>query len=75
MRPTVTEARQPIPRVGTDFDAETYLDVAAHLVGLPISPSDRPAVVENLRAIAAVAATLMDEPLADDIESAPVFEA
>jgi len=63
------------PRVGQDFDAEAYLDSASYLVGLAIAPDDRAAVVENLRAIAAVAATLMDEELPDELEAAPVFSA
>jgi len=71
----VTKPTPPIPPVGTDFDAETYLDVAARLVGLPVAEEDRPAVVENLRAIAAVAAILMAETLDDDLESASVFRA
>lgn len=63
------------PRVAQDFDAEAYLDSASQLVGLTIAPEDRAAVVENLRAIAAVAATLMDEELPDELEAAPVFSA
>lgn len=74
----MTEAEPPMPlmpRVGTDVDLERYLDVASQWIGLPIADADRAAVVENLRGIAAVAALLVDEPLSDDLESAPVFEA
>jgi hypothetical protein len=56
------------------LDIEAYVDAAAALVGLPIEPAHRPGIVLNLRRIADLAALVMEFPLPDDIEAAPVFE-
>jgi hypothetical protein len=55
------------------FDADAYVDAAAALIGLPIDPAHRPGVVLNLERIAQMAALVMDFPLPDEIEPAPVF--
>ena len=55
------------------FDAETYVDAAAALIGLPIHPEHRSGVVLNLERIAQMAALVMDFPLLDEAEPAPVF--
>jgi hypothetical protein len=55
-------------------DPETYVDAAAALIGLPIDPAHRPGVVLNLERIAQMAALVMEFPLPEDIEPAPVFE-
>jgi hypothetical protein len=55
------------------FDAEAYVDAAAPLVGLTIDPAHRPGVVLNIQRIAAMAALVMDFPLPDESEPAPVF--
>ena len=55
------------------FDVDAYVDAAAALVGLPIDPAHRPGIVLNLRRIADLAALVMEFPLPDDIEAAPVF--
>jgi hypothetical protein len=57
------------------FDASAYLDQAAGLVGLDIDDAYRPGVIENLQRLAAVARLVVDFPLPDDLEAAPVFEA
>jgi hypothetical protein len=56
------------------FDIEAYVDAATALLGLPIDPAHRPGIVLNLRRIADLAALVMEFPLSDDIEAAPVFE-
>lgn len=56
------------------FDPETYVDGAAALIGLPIDPTHRAGVVLNLERIAQMAALVMEFPLPDDVEPAPVFE-
>lgn len=56
------------------FDADSYIDAAAWLVGLAIEPSHRPGVVQNLERIAGLARLLMDEPMPPSDEPAPVFE-
>jgi hypothetical protein len=55
------------------FDAEAYVDAAAALIGLPIDPAHRPGVVLNMERIAQMAALVMEFPLPDEIEPAPVF--
>ena len=55
------------------FDAETYVDAAAALIGLPIDPAHRPGVVLNLERIAQLAALVAEFPLPDEAEPAPVF--
>jgi hypothetical protein len=56
-----------------DLDVETYVDAAAALIDLPIAPEHRPGVVLNLGRVAAMAALVMEFPLPDDVEAAPVF--
>jgi hypothetical protein len=56
------------------FDAEAYVDVAAKLVGLPLDPAHRPGVVLNIERIAQMAALVMEFPLPDETEPAPVFQ-
>jgi hypothetical protein len=51
----------------------TYLKATAAAVGLEISADNQPGVLENLDRIAAIADFLMQFPLAQDIEVAPVF--
>jgi len=55
------------------FDAPAYLDAAAQLLGLAIDPAHRPGVLLNLERIAEMAALVMEFPLPDEIEPAPVF--
>ena len=56
------------------FDADAYVDAAAALIGLPIDPAHRPGVVLNLERIAQMAALVMDFPLPDEIEPAPIYQ-
>jgi hypothetical protein len=55
------------------FDAEAYVDGAATLIGLPIAPAYRPGVIVNLDRLAQMAALVMEFPLPDGVEPAPVF--
>ena len=56
------------------FDPADYVEQTAQLLDLPIAPEYRPGVVENFARIAAIATLVMEFPLPDDIEPAPVFE-
>ena len=58
---------------GQPFDPEAYVDAAAALIGLPIDPALRRGVVVNLERIAQMAALVMEFPLPEDAEPAPVF--
>jgi hypothetical protein len=55
------------------IDIEPYVDAAAALVGLDLDPEHRPGVILNMERIAAMAALVMDFPLPDETEPAPVF--
>jgi len=55
------------------FDAESYVDAAAALIGLPLDPAHRPGVILNIERIAEMAALVMAFPLPDETEPAPVF--
>jgi len=55
------------------FDAEAYVDAAAALIGLPIDPAHRPGVAINLERLAQMAALVMEFPMPDEAEPAPVF--
>ncbi len=55
------------------FDAEAYVDAAARLIGVPLDPAHRPGVIVNVARIAEMAALVMEFPLPDEVEPAPVF--
>lgn len=57
----------------TSFEAERLVDSVAAAIRLPIAPEHRPGVIANLAALEAMAQLVMDFPLADDIEPAPIF--
>jgi len=57
------------------FDAESHVDAAAALIGLPLDPSHRPGVILNIERIAEMAALVMAFPLSEETEPAPVFRA
>ncbi len=51
-----------------------FVDQTALMVGLPIPPENRQAVIDNFERIAAIAQLVLDFPLHEDIEIAPVFQ-
>ncbi|HWD57662.1 MAG TPA: DUF4089 domain-containing protein [Stellaceae bacterium] len=57
------------------FDAAAYVDAVAMVVGLSLDPAHLPGVIFNIEQIAQMAGLLMDFPLPDDAEAAPVFTA
>ncbi len=54
-------------------DVAAYVDRAAAIIGLEIAPEHRPGVVQQLAGTLALAALIMDFPLDDTVEPAPVF--
>lgn len=54
--------------------AAAYVDHAAALLGLTIEPAWRDGVVRNLAGHLMVARLVMEFPLCDEDEPAPVFE-
>ena len=51
-----------------------YVEQTAQLIDLPLAPEYRLSVVDNFAKIAAIATLLVEFPLPEDVESAPVFE-
>ena len=54
-------------------EGEGYVDAAAAAIGLALDPAHRPGVVLNMLRIAEMAALLMEFPLPQACEPAPVF--
>ncbi len=51
-----------------------YVDFAAELLNLPLAEEHRPGVAANLAQLQAIAGPLMEFPLSEAEEPAPVFE-
>jgi hypothetical protein len=54
-------------------DPEAYVTAMATVLGLPIPAESRLSVVENVARLLAAAAFVMDFPLPEDVEAAPIF--
>lgn len=68
------EASDQSPAAALLFDVATYIDVASAAVGLPIPDETRDGVIENFDRIWQVARPVVEFPLPDDLEAAPIFE-
>jgi hypothetical protein len=51
-----------------------YVDQAAALLGLTLAPEHRPGVVASLTLLGEIAGPLLDFPLPETLDAAPVFE-
>lgn len=58
----------------TDDLMAKYIEQVSELIDLPIDPEYLPGVAKNFAAISAIATLVVDFPLPEDIEPAPVFE-
>lgn len=58
-----------------DETAPAVVDATIPLLGIPMAPAWREAVIANVRATAAAARLVLDFPLEDELEPAPVFRA
>ncbi|MBD3880814.1 DUF4089 domain-containing protein [Phormidium tenue FACHB-886] len=56
------------------IDAATLVDLMAQLLDLELDSAHRPGVITNLERTAAIAKLVMEFPLPDEIEVAPVFQ-
>ena len=52
---------------------EAYVDAAAALIGLPIAPEHRAAVIANFELSRTIAAAALRVSLPDDLTAGPVF--
>lgn len=57
----------------TDHSA-TYVEQMSELLDLPLDPEHFPGVVKNFATISALATLVMEFPLPENIEAAPIFE-
>jgi len=57
----------------TPEELAAYVDETAKRLGLPIAPEHRPGVIQFTGILLAHAALVMEFPLPDDVEPAPVF--
>ncbi len=57
------------------FDSEAVIDAMAPLLGLDVKPEYRPGIVTNLEVTVRFAKLLLDIPIHDEAEPAPVFRA
>jgi hypothetical protein len=65
----------PLPPPLDDAGAEAIIDAMAPLLGLSIEPAWRDAVAANLKVVANSARLVLEFPLEDELEPAPVFRA
>ena len=59
----------------SDDDAGALVDATMPILGIPMAPEWRDAVAANVKATAAAAALVLEYPLDDAVEPAPVFRA
>ncbi|MBD1860461.1 MULTISPECIES: DUF4089 domain-containing protein [Trichocoleus] len=55
------------------IDPTDYVHAAASLIDLPLDPEGVPSVVTNFARIQAIAELVLEFPLPDQIEAAPIF--
>ncbi|GJD65666.1 DUF4089 domain-containing protein [Methylobacterium frigidaeris] len=58
-----------------DETAGAVVDAMVPLVGIPMAPEWRETVIASVKATAAAARLVLDFPLDDTVEPAPVFQA
>jgi hypothetical protein len=59
----------------TDQDLDAYMNASAAVLGISIDPAWRDAVRANLAASLRMAAQVLEFPLPDEADPAPVFRA
>lgn len=55
-------------------DPTDYVHATANLIDLPLNPDSVPSIVTHFARIEAIAALVLEFPLPDSIEAAPVFK-
>jgi hypothetical protein len=58
----------------TSMDISQLVDLLAQVIQLPLDPAHRPGVIANFERTMTIAQLVMEFPLPDEIEVAPVFE-
>ncbi|MBW4546009.1 MAG: DUF4089 domain-containing protein [Symplocastrum torsivum CPER-KK1] len=57
-----------------NINPAAYIEQMSEILDLPINPEYRPGVIKNFASICAIATSVTDFPIPEDIEAAPVFE-
>jgi hypothetical protein len=57
-----------------DLRVDQLVDLLAQLLELNLAPEHRPGVIANFERTAAIAQLVMEFPIADDAEVAPIFQ-
>jgi hypothetical protein len=57
-----------------DINLAQLVDLLAQTLQIPLDPDHRPGVIANLARTAEIAQLVMEFPIPDQIEAAPVFE-
>ncbi len=71
-RGALAEQASPVPPA---WPGEAFIETGCTLIGLTLEPEWRPGVIGNLRTLMSQGGLLLDDPLPDDLEAAPVFVA
>jgi Protein of unknown function (DUF4089) len=53
---------------------ESLVEQLAQLISLPLAPDHRPGVIANFDRTATIAQLVMEFPLEDEVEIAPIFQ-
>jgi hypothetical protein len=70
----IVSAHVSLLPLSAPWEQASYMRAAAAEIGLPIAPEDESGVKEDLARIANIANFLMQFPLSQDVEAAPVFQ-
>lgn len=62
------------PNPTLPFDPAAYVDQMSAFLRLPIPPELRDGVIENVERVWQIAQPVIEFPLPDDLEAAPIFE-
>jgi hypothetical protein len=57
-----------------ELDIASLVDQMSLLLELPLHPDHRPGVIANLERTAAIAQRVLEFPIPDEIEAAPIFQ-
>jgi hypothetical protein len=58
----------------TDIDFAQLVDLMAQMLKIPLETEHRPGVIANLGRTAEIAQLVMEFPIPDQVEAAPLFE-
>jgi Protein of unknown function (DUF4089) len=72
--PSVPSSVSPSVPPSVSPSVEQLVDQLAQLVALPLAPEHRPGVIANFERTTTIAQLVMEFPVDDDVEVAPIFQ-